>query len=417
MNGGAKKLSLLAEEVRTEVEPVWRRFDALALANQERVLRAFRAVRLSSFHLCGSTGYGYSDAGREALEAAYAQVFGAEAALVRPQIVSGTQAVALCLFALLRPGDLLLFLQGRPYDTLQEVISGKGVGSLLDWGVRYNEVDAFADGVPDWGKIEAVLRESRPRVVLLQRSGGYAWRRGLTLDLLAEVTRRIKALCPDTWVVVDNCYGEFVDTAEPPAVGVDLCAGSLIKNPGGGLAPSGGYVAGKEELVELVAHRLTAPGLGREVGPTFGYLRFMCQGFFLAPHFTAQALKGAVFAACLFERLGYPVLPRYDEPRSDIVQGIALGSAEKVLRFCRALQAASPVDAHAAPTGAPLPGYADEVVMAAGTFVQGASLELTADAPLREPYAVYLQGGLTKEHALLGILEAAKALMEEEGKP
>ncbi|MGO0123343.1 aminotransferase class I/II-fold pyridoxal phosphate-dependent enzyme [Desulfothermobacter acidiphilus] len=406
-------LTALVREVEAEVAALWRRIDLLALTNQERVLNSFRSVRLSSYHLSGSTGYGYGDAGREALEAAYASVFGAEAALVRPQIVSGTQAVAICLFALLRPGDLLLFLQGSPYDTLREVIEGEGKGSLLDWGVRYNGVDACPGGVPDWDSVEAILRAQRPRVVLLQRSGGYAWRRGLTLKVLARLVKLIKRLHPAALVVVDNCYGEFVETSEPPAVGADLCAGSLIKNPGGGLVPSGGYVAGRRELVELVAHRLTAPGLGREVGPTFGYLRLMSQGFFLAPHATAQALKGAVFAARLFQRLGYQVLPGYDEPRSDIVQGIALGSREQVLRFCQAIQAASPVDAHVEPVGAPLPGYEAEVVMAAGTFVQGASLELTADAPLREPYAVYLQGGLTKEHALLGILAAARALRRE----
>ncbi|MEW6171782.1 MAG: methionine gamma-lyase family protein [Bacillota bacterium] len=403
------RFRLLAEEVITEVESLWRRVDVLALTNQRRVLDAYQSARVSDFHLYGSTGYGYGDAGREALDAVYAGVFGAEAALVRPQIVSGTHALALCLFGVLRPGDELLAVQGKPYDTLEKVIAGTEPGSLADFGVKYTQVEPLSDGSPDMKSVNELLRR-KPRMMILQRSGGYAWRRGLAIDGIKALIEAAKATSPRTVVLVDNCYGEFVDNLEPPAVGADLCAGSLIKNPGGGIAPTGGYVAGKKELVRMAANRLTAPGLGKSVAPTGGYLRLFFQGFFLAPHFVAEALKGAVFAARFFERLGFEVLPGYDQPRSDIVQGIRFGSKERLLAFCRAIQASSPVDAHVRPEGGFLPGYRDDVVMAAGTFVQGASLEFTADAPLREPFAVYLQGGLSKEHVILGVIEAARAV-------
>lgn len=409
----ARDLEVLAAETLTEVESLWRRIDQLALTNQRRVLEAFRAACVSDFHLRGSTGYGYGDAGREALEAVYARVFGGAAALVRPQIVSGTHALALCLFGVLRPGDELVAVQGKPYDTLQKVIAG-APGSLAEWGVRYTQVEPLPGGLVDEAAVTRAV-ERKPRAVLLQRSGGYSWRRGLLLRQIEALTRLIKAISPATVIIVDNCYGEFVEEAEPPAVGADLCAGSLIKNPGGGIAPTGGYVVGRADLVELAASRLTAPGLGRAVGPTLDCQRLLFQGIFLAPHFVAEALKGAVFAARFFERLGFDVLPRFDEPRSDIVQGIRLGSPERLLAFCRAVQASSPVDAHVRPEGGPLPGYSDAVVMAAGTFIQGASLEFTADAPLREPYAVYLQGGLSKEHVVLGVMAAARAVLGEEG--
>lgn len=409
----ADRLDSLAAEAVEEVQSLWRRIDGLALANQRLVLDAFRAARVSDFHLRGSTGYGYGDAGREGLEAVYAAAFAAEAALVRPQIVSGTHALALCLYGVLRPGDKLLTVQGRPYDTLETVVHGEP-GSLADWGIEYIQVDPLPDGGLDRDAIIEALA-LRPRAVLLQRSGGYSWRRGLVIEELGALIELIKGRAPDATVIVDNCYGEFVETLEPPAVGADLCAGSLIKNPGGGIAPTGGYVAGRKDLVDMAASRLTAPGLGRAVGPTLDCQRLFFQGIFLAPHFVAEALKGAVFAARFFERLGFDVLPRYDEPRSDIVQGIRLGSPESLLRFCRGIQAASPVDAHARPEGGALPGYRDAVVMAAGTFVQGASLELTADAPMREPYAAYLQGGLSKEHVILGALEAARAVCRMEG--
>lgn len=409
----ADRLDSLAAEAVEEVQSLWRRIDGLALANQQRVLEAFRAARVSDFHLRGSTGYGYGDAGREALEAVYARVFGAEAALVRPQIVSGTHALALCLYGVLRPGDKLVTVQGRPYDTLEAVIDGEP-GSLTQWGIEYLQVDLLPDGGLDR---EAILEALalKPRAVLVQRAGGYSWRRGLVLKELGALVTLIKEQAPGAIVIVDNCYGEFVETLEPPAVGADLCAGSLIKNPGGGIAPTGGYVAGRRELVDMAANRLTAPGLGRAVGPTLECQRLFFEGFFLAPHFVAEALKGAVFAARFFERLGFDVLPRFDEERSDIVQGIRLGSPELLLSFFREIQAASPVDAHVRPESGALPGYRDAVVMAAGTFVQGASLELTADAPMREPYAAYLQGGLSKEHVILGALAAARAVCQIRG--
>jgi cystathionine beta-lyase family protein involved in aluminum resistance len=402
------RIDSLAEEVVSEVESLWRRIDALAMANLRRVLGAFRTARVSDFHLRGSTGYGYCDAGREALETVYAAIFGAESALVRPQIVSGTHALALCLFGVLRPGDELVSVQGKPYDTLEVVIAGEA-GSLAEFGVQYTRMEPLPDGAPDReALLQALYR--KPRVLLLQRSGGYSWRRGLSITELKGVIDLVKAKNPDTVVVVDNCYGEFVEAVEPPAVGADLCAGSLIKNPGGGIALTGGYVAGRNKLVSLAANRLTAPGLGKAVGATQGSLGSFFQGVFLAPHFVAEALKGAVFAARFFERMGFEVLPRFDERRSDIVQGIKLGSAERLLNFCGAVQASSPVDAHVRPEGGALPGYRDQVVMAAGTFVQGASLELTADAPLRQPFAVYLQGGLSKEHVILAAVEAARAV-------
>ena len=403
-------LELIAAETVEEVKSLWSRIDGLALANQRRVLEAFRVARVSDFHLRGSTGYAYGDPGRQALEEVYAAVFGTEAALVRPQIVSGTHAVALCLYGVLRPGDELVTVQGKPYDTLEKVIYG-APGALSEWGVHYTQIEPLPDGSVDEKRVAQIARR-QPRAVLLQRSGGYSWRRGLRLEQIAALTGLIKELSPTTVVIVDNCYGEFVEEAEPPAVGADLCAGSLIKNPGGGIAPTGGYVAGREELVELAASRLTAPGLGRAVGPTLDCQRLLFQGLFLAPHFVAEALKGAVFAARFFARLGFEVLPRFDEPRSDIVQGIRLGSPEKLLAFCRAVQATSPVDAHLYPEGGVLPGYSDAVVMAAGTFIQGASLEFTADAPMRQPYAVYLQGGLSKEHVIMGVIAAAKAVIQ-----
>ncbi|MEW6183317.1 MAG: methionine gamma-lyase family protein [Bacillota bacterium] len=403
------RFGLLADEVIAEVESLWRRVDALALANQRRVLDAYQSARVSGFHLYGSTGYGYGDTGRDALDSVYARVFGADAALVRPQIVSGTHALALCLFGVLRSGDELLAVQGNPYDTLEKVIAGEEPGSLADFGVEYTQVEPLPDGRPDMESIGVHLKR-KPRMMLIQRSAGYAWRCGLGIDEIKSLTAYAKAVSPETLVLVDNCYGEFVDLVEPPAVGVDLCAGSLIKNPGGGIAPTGGYVTGKKELVRMAANRLTAPGLGESVAPTGGYLRLFFQGFFLAPHFVAEALKGAVFAARFFERLGFEVLPCYDRPRSDIVQGIRIGSKKRLLAFCRAIQASSPVDAYVRPEGGFLPGYRDDVVMAAGTFVQGASLEFTADAPLREPFAAYLQGGLSKEHVMLGVIEAARAV-------
>jgi len=407
------RLEILAAEVEDEVQPVYRRIERIALANHERVLAALHAAGVREFHFQGSTGYGYGDAGREALEKAWALIFGAEEALVRIQLVSGTHALAVCLFGLLSPGDELLAPQGEPYDTIHPVIGLKEASprSLIGMGVRYRQLELTADGRIDYGALRDAL-SARTRVVFLQRSRGYCLRPALRVHEIEAVSTLVRCYCPQAVVLVDNCYGEFVETTEPTAAGADLVCGSLIKNPGGGLAPAGGYITGRRELVEAVAERLTAPGLGAAVGPTLGLTRLLFQGLYLAPHFVAEALKGAVFAARFFERLGFEVMPRYDAPRGDIVQAVRLGSPERVLAFCRAIQQSSPVDANVVPEPTSFPGYADGIVMAAGTFIQGASLELTADAPMREPYAVFLQGGLSKEYVRLGVLTAARKLLE-----
>jgi cystathionine beta-lyase family protein involved in aluminum resistance len=403
------RLLVLADEVEREIAEVCREIEKTASFNHRKVLAAFHEHRVSEVHFRGTTGYGYGDVGREVLEQVFARVFDAESALVRLQIVSGTHALAVGLFGLLRPGDELVAVN-KPYDTLERVIGVREApGSLAEMGVGYRRLDFEADGEPDLEALVAALGP-RARVLLLQRSGGYEWRSPLNLDTMARLIGAVKPRFPRVRVVVDNCYGEFTEAREPCAVGADLVCGSLIKNPGGGLAPSGGYLAGSAECVELAAARLTAPGLGRAVGASLGDLRLLFQGLYLAPHFVAEALKGAVFAARLFERLGYEVRPGFADRRTDIVQAVRLGTAERVIAFCRGIQKASPVDAHAVPEPAPLPGYRDGVVMAAGTFVQGASLELTADAPLRPPFAVYLQGGLSREYAKLGALAAAREL-------
>lgn len=406
-------LDKLAHEIEIEVQPIYREIEARAMINHKRVLEGFHLAKVADYHLRGTTGYGYNDAGREALEKIYAHVFGAEAALVRGQIVSGTHAIAIALFGLLRPGDELLAVQGSPYDTLEEIIGKRGnaSGSLKDLAVSYNQVELTPQGTLAWDNIKKALT-AKTKVVLVQRSRGYAWRPSLTLQELEKLVSFIKTNAPQAYVFVDNCYGELVDTAEPPTVGADLIAGSLIKNPGGGLAPSGGYVVGRKELVEKAANRWTAPGIGAEVGPSLEHQRLLMQGIFMAPHIVAEALKGAVFTARLFERLGFKVSPSYNENRSDIIQSIALETPQRLVAFCRGIQAASPIDAHALPEPDYMPGYEDDVIMAAGTFVQGASLELSADAPLRSPYSVYLQGGLSKEYIKIGVISAARNVLE-----
>ncbi len=408
-------LDKLAQEVETEIQHVYQQIDEISALNHRRVLQAFHHARVSDFHLKGGTGYGYGEAGRDALEEIYAEVFGGEAALVRGQIVSGTHAIAICLLGVLKPGDELLAVQGEPYDTLEEVIGirSNSPGSLKSYGIKYRQVDLLPKGNINWQGIEQALNK-QTKMVYIQRSRGYAWQPSLTIKEIEELINFIKERRPQVIVFVDNCYGEFVEDREPCHVGADLIAGSLIKNPGGGIAPTGGYIVGRKDLVDLAANRWTAPGIGAEVGPTLGVQRLLMQGVFLAPHIVAEALKGAVFTARLFERLGYEVTPRYDEYRSDIIQAIKLGTAEKLIEFCRGLQSASPIDAHVRPVPDGMPGYEDAVIMAAGTFVQGASIELSADGPLREPYAVYVQGGLSKEYVKLGVLSAARALLKLE---
>ena len=415
--GISPQVMRLAEKALAETKEPFALIARNREINQLKVLAAMHKAGLSEAYFGGTTGYGYGDLGREQIEAVYADCLGAEAALVRIQISTGTQAIALCLNALLRPGDELLSVTGQPYDTLQTVIGSKPPragqladnGTLREFGIIYKEVGLLPDGSPDLAAITGAITD-KTKVVLVQKSRGYAKRRSLRAEDMRNICRTVHATSPGTVVFVDNCYGEFVETEEPCSLGADLCAGSLIKNPGGGLCPSGGYVAGRSDLVELVAGRLYAPGLGGEVGPTLGFSRLIAQGFYLAPHIVAESLKGAVFAAAFFRLAGFATFPDSQDLRGDIVQSIELGS-EKLLRaFCEAIQAASPVDSFAAPQPSPLPGYKDPVIMAAGAFTQGASIELSADGPLREPYPVYLQGGLVFENTRLACMLAAEKM-------
>ena len=363
-------------------------------------------------HFAGSSGYGYNDLGRDTLEAVYAEVFHTESALVRPQITCGTHALAVALAANLRPGDELLAISGKPYDTLEEVIGIRpSNGSLMEYGITYRQVDLKPDDSFDLEGIRASMNE-HTKLVHIQRSKGYQTRRTLSVEGIGKAVAFVKSINPDVICMVDNCYGEFVERIEPTDVGADLCVGSLIKNPGGGLAPTGGYIVGKHAYVENCAYRLTSPGLGKEVGATMGLNQSFYQGFFLAPTVTAGALKGAVFAANLYERLGFDVLPDGQESRHDIIQAITFGTPEGVIEFCRGIQAAAPVDSYVEPEPWAMPGYDSDVIMAAGAFVQGSSIELSADGPVKPPYAVYFQGGLTWEHAKFGILMSLQKLTD-----
>ncbi|MDR3591407.1 MAG: methionine gamma-lyase family protein [Negativicutes bacterium] len=406
-------LTELELQLLSRLEPTFAGIDAVARHNTARILDAFRRHQVSDFHFRGSTGYGYGDAGRDKLDAVWADIFGAEKALVRAHFVSGTHALAAVLFGLLRPGDELLSVTGAPYDTMQTVIGHErpAPGSLTEFGVIYKELPLTEEGRVDPARLAAALT-ANTKVALIQRSRGYSLRRPLSVADIAEVCRQIKQLRPDCICFVDNCYGEFVESLEPTAAGADITAGSLIKNPGGGLAPCGGYIAGRADLVEAAACRLTAPGIGSELGASLVDQRLLFQGLFLAPHTVAQAVKSAIFAAALFAELGYHTLPLFDEPRSDIIQAVELGTPEKMVAFCRSIQRHSPVDAHVRPEPSGMPGYSDAVVMAAGTFVQGASIELSADGPLRPPFVVYLQGGLTFEHAVIAISAAVREMAD-----
>lgn len=411
----SQKIMDIAAQAERMIEPKLKELEALIDRNQWKVIAAFQKHRVSDYHFAGSTGYGYNDRGREVLDLVYADVFGAEAGLVRPHFASGTHTIGTALFGVLRPGDQLLYITGKPYDTLHKVI-GKprdGTGSLQDCGVAYDEVPLKEDGKPDWDGIRAKLN-GRTKVVGIQRSRGYDWRPSFTVDEIGEMVRFVKKLRADAIVFVDNCYGEFTEDREPTQVGADLMAGSLIKNPGGGIAPTGGYIVGRERLVELAAYRLTAPGIGGEVGAMLGATRSMYQGLFLAPHMTGQALKGAVFAAAVFEALGFATHPRWDALRTDLIQAIRFSCAEHLIAFVQGIQKASAVDAHVVPEPWDMPGYEHPVIMAAGTFIQGGSLELSADAPIREPYIAYMQGGLTYSHAKLGVLTALHNLFEKD---
>lgn len=401
----------LAREAEADCASAFARIDEISHICTEKVLSAFAKERVALTDFAPSTGYGYDDVGRDKLDRLYADAFGAEAALVRPQFFNGTHTIACALYALLRPGDTLLSAAGAPYDTLLGVIQGKdGEGSLAEYGISYAEL-AFNEDMPAYlAALSAKCGEIRPKVVLIQRSRGYSQRRTLTVGEIRCMAEAVHAVCPEARVVVDNCYGEFCETEEPCAVGADLQCGSLIKNPGGGLAPCGGYVAGKKDAVALVAARLTVPGIGAEVGANPAGYRAFYQGFFMAPHTVAQALRTAVFAARLLEKMGYAPSPAYDVPRSDVIQTLTFHAPDPMIAFCRGIQSGSPVDSFAAPEPWAMPGYADPVIMAAGAFVQGASIELSADGPLREPYTVYMQGGLTYESGRLGILRAAEEI-------
>ncbi|MDR2042903.1 MAG: methionine gamma-lyase family protein [Clostridium sp.] len=401
------------EAVLGRLRERWKQIDCVAEQNQLKVLDAMRSKKVSEACLLGTTGYGYGDLGRDTLEEVYAAVFHTQAALVRPQITCGTHALALALFGNLRPGEELLSPAGKPYDTMEEVIGIRpSMGSLAEYGIAYRQVDLLADGSFDYEKIAANIRKNT-KLALIQRSKGYQARPTLSVRRIRDLIRFLKQLKPGLICMVDNCYGEFVETLEPSDAGADLVAGSLIKNPGGGLAPTGGYLAGRQDCVENAARRLTAPGLGKEVGASMGVLRDFYQGFFLAPTVTASALKSAVFAANLYEGLGFAVTPGGSSPRYDIIQAVRLGTPEGVCAFCEGIQAAAPVDSHVVPRPWDMPGYDVPVIMAAGAFTAGSSIELSADAPLREPYAVYFQGGLTWPHGKFGILRSLQSLVEK----
>lgn len=408
-----ERLTSLAGQAERLTQPKIAEIDRTVDENQWKVIDAFQRHQVSDFHFADSTGYAYNDRGREVLDLVYADVFGAEAGLVRPHIVSGTHAIGVALYGVLRPGDHLLYITGRPYDTLHKVIGAgrDGSGSLADWGVDYGEVDLQPDGSPDWDGIRRAIRGST-RVIGIQRSRGYAWRPSFTVEQIREMTAFVKEIKPDVLVFVDNCYGEFTETAEPTEAGVDLMAGSLIKNPGGGIAPTGGYIVGRREAVEQAAFRLTVPGIGAEVGAMLGATRSMFQGLFLAPHLVGQALKGSVFAAALFESLGFRTHPRWNDARTDLIQAVRFSGERQLIRFVQGIQRASAVDAHVVPEPWDMPGYEHPVIMAAGTFIMGGSLELSADAPIREPYIAYMQGGLTYSHVKLGVLTALQSLMD-----
>ena len=410
--GVSENVLAFSETILSDLKDRFAAIDAIAEANQLKVIAAMQKNRVAANHFNLSTGYGYDDEGRDTLERVYADCFGAEAALVRPQITCGTHALALALGANLLPGDELLSPVGGPYDTLEEVIGiRESVGSLKEYGVSYRQVDLLPDGSFDTDKICAAI-SNKTKLITIQRSKGYATRPSFSVAQIGELIALCKQCKPDVICMVDNCYGEFTELIEPVNVGADLMVGSLIKNPGGGLAPTGGYICGRADLIERCARRLTAPGLGREVGANLGLLTQFYQGFFLAPTVVSSAVKGAVFAANCYEKLGFRVIPGASEARHDIIQAVELGSREGMIAFCKGIQAAAPVDSYVTPEPAPMPGYDSDVIMAAGAFVQGSSIELSADGPTRPPYAVYFQGGLTWYHAKLGILMSLQKMLE-----
>ncbi|MBQ6611244.1 MAG: methionine gamma-lyase family protein [Oscillospiraceae bacterium] len=405
----------LGEQAELRCRERFREIDRAAEKNTERVLNAFRTARVSEACFAGTTGYGYDDLGRETLDRIFAELMGTETALVRIGFVNGTHALTAALFSLAAPGQHLLSATGLPYDTLQVAlgIRGSAFGSLRAYGIGYDQVDLRPDGSADLDALAKAAAKPGTAAVILQRSRGYAERKALSVDEIGEIVKTVKLVNPEIAVMVDNCYGEFTDIREPGHVGADLMAGSLIKNPGGGLAPSGGYIAGRSDLVERAAMRLTTPGIGGECGASLGCNRLLFQGLFLAPHTTAQALKTAVFCAAMMEQIGIRSFPGVDDRRSDIIQTVCLGSEEKMRRFCKGIQKGAPVDSFVTPEPWAMPGYDDPVIMAAGSFIQGSSIELSADGPVRPPYDVFMQGGLTYESGKLGILMAVEELLAE----
>ncbi|MBO5472588.1 MAG: methionine gamma-lyase family protein [Lachnospiraceae bacterium] len=411
--GISEEVLAYGEQILDSLQDRFRTIDETAEYNQLKVIHAMQACSVSEACLLGTTGYGYNDLGRDTLENVYAHIFHTEAALVRPQITCGTHALALALMSNLRPGDELLSPVGKPYDTLEEVIGIRpSKGSLKEYGISYRQVDLLADGSFDYEGIKAAINE-KTRLITIQRSKGYQTRPTLSVARIGELIAFVKSVKPDVICMVDNCYGEFVETIEPTDVGADMAVGSLIKNPGGGLAPIGGYIAGRQDCVENAAYRLTSPGLGKEVGASLGVLSSFYQGLFLAPTVTASALKGAVFAANIYEKIGFPVVPDAAESRHDIIQAVTFGSPEGVIAFCQGIQAAASVDSFVTPEPWDMPGYDSQVIMAAGAFVSGSSIELSADGPIAPPYAVYFQGGLTFPHAKLGILKTLQNLIDK----
>ena len=402
-------IEAIVDKIDKQLQPVFKQVQDNALFNQKKVLDGFRNCNVSDYHFNPSTGYGYNDTGRDTLEELYADVFKAEAALVRPQIISGTHAISTALLGVLRPGDDLLYITGQPYDTLLDIVgvTGNGIGSLKEYQIGYDHVDLLENGAVDFDTVAEKISE-KTKIIGIQRSRGYANRPSFTIEDIRQMIERVRELAPHAIFFVDNCYGEFVEKMEPIEVGADLIAGSLIKNPGGGIVKMGGYIAGKEELIEKCAYRLTTPGIGREAGATLYSLLEMYQGLFLAPHVVGEAVKGAIYTAALLEEVGIESTPKWNDPRTDLIQMVELPSKEQMIGFAQVIQKYSPVDSNVIPIPAPMPGYESEVIMAAGTFIQGASIELSADGPIRPPYTLYIQGGLTFEHVKLAVTAAVE---------
>ena len=406
--GIKKEILELSKEVEKEIEPIFKKIDEIKEKNSLKVLSAFQKCGLSEMHLHTSTGYGIDEIGRNKIEEIYAEIMKTEDALVRAQLISGTHALAVTLFGILRPGDTMLSITGAPYDTLQTIIGTskeKSKSSLKEWGINYEQIELLDDDF-NIEEIKARVQKQDIKLIEIQRSKGYSSRKSLTIDKIEKAIKAIREVNKEVIIMVDNCYGEFVENREPTEVGADIIVGSLMKNLGAGIATSGAYIAGKKDLIELCAERLTAPGVGKEIGPSLNQNTLFIKGLFFAPSVVASSVKTAVFASRILERLGYNVNPKYDEPRADIVQTIELGSAEKLIKFCQGIQKGSPIDSNVIPEPSPMGGYDDNIIMAAGTFTEGSTIELSCDGPIREPYTAYMQGGLTYEYGKLGILKA-----------